>query len=115
MVAVGVGARVLVGLVGEAVQVGARVDVLEGVTEGARVRVTVGVNVMVGVRVAVRVGDGPGVMVDVRVGVGVSVGAGVGGFPVTVKRPETCHFMPIKICTSNSPGSHSFESGSHSV
>lgn len=90
-------------------------EVRDGVTVGARVRVTVGVGVTVGVRVDVRVGEGPGVMVEVRVGVGVSVGAGVGGLPVTLKRPETIHCIPTKICTSNSPGCHSVERGSHSL
>lgn len=111
----GEGARVLVGRVAEGVQVGARVEVTVTVADGLGVRVMVGVLEGCGVRDAVRVGDGPGVMVEVRVGVGVSVGAGVGGFPVTVNRPDTTHCMPRKICTSNSPGSHSLESGSHSV
>ena len=112
---VGEGARVLVGLVAEGVQVGARVDVTVRVADGLGVRVMVGVLEGCGVRDGVRVGDGPGVMVEVRVGVGVRVGAGVGGVPVIVNRPDTTHCMPRKICTSNSPGSHSFESGSHSV
>jgi len=108
---------VLVGLVGDEVQVGAWVEVFVGglgVLEGGKVRVMVKVALGRGVRVAVRVGDGPAVTVEVLVEVDVRVGAAVGGVPVTVNRPETCHCIPRKTWTSNSPGNHSLESGSHS-
>jgi hypothetical protein len=53
----------------------------------------------------------------VAVGVLVAVGdgSGVGGLPVTVKRPEFFHSVPTKIWTSYSPASHSSEEGWHSV
>lgn len=38
--------------------------------------------------------------VVVSVFVGVFVGNGVGGMPVTSKKPETFQVKPVKICTS---------------
>lgn len=101
---VGEGQRVSVGR-------GVRVFVGVGVIVGVRdvVGVAVGVNVLRGVFVGsgVIVGRGVGVGgIGVTVGVGpivrvgLAVARGVGGCPVTTKRPELFHSLPTKICTS---------------
>ena len=100
---------------GEGVCVGALVRVGVGVREGACVRVGVGVREGAWVRVGVCVGVTVRVEVEVRVGEGVILGTAVGGWPSTVKRPEVFHDKPMNICTSYSPGSHKYGSGSQSL
>ena len=85
--------------------------------EGVRVMVRVGVGVLVrvGVPVGPGVGERLGVGVRLIVGDKVRLGAAVGASPWMVKRPETSQFIPTKICTSYSPGSHKEGSGFQSV
>ncbi len=93
--------------------------VIVGVRDGLMVLVTVGVGVivLVGIGVAVALGDGVGVIlrVGVMVRVAVRVGAGGGGSPTIVNRPELFQVNPTKIWTSYSPDSHWPVDGSHVV
>jgi len=88
--------------VGRGVREGARVVVGGAVRDGARVQVGRGVFVIVAL------GLGMLVAVSAIVADGARVAVDVGGSPSTTKRPTDFHSMPTKICTSYSPGSHSW-------